>query len=135
MRFFSYLFWPNPGGMSYSDPHALLALFICGVLLLLGLVFSLLRWRSRSGAFRRLTRSWARAALWFSGIGLLLVVARTEEIQYLAMRFWWVLWLGGLLLFVILQWRRARLLWYEVLPTASVQDSREKYLPHVKRPR
>jgi len=133
MGFVSYLFWPNPGGVSYGDLHPLTALVVCGLLLLSPLVLRVLRARSRSGSFRRLTQSWSRAALWFGVVGLLLVVARAEEIQYLAMRFWWVVWGGSFGLYGVLQCRRARLLWYEVIPSAASQDLREKYLPHRKR--
>lgn len=133
MGFVSYLFWPNPGGVSYLDPHPLIALFVCGTFLLSSLALRVLRARSRSGSFRRLTQSWSRAALWFGIVGLLLVVARVEEIQYLAMRFWWVVFGGSFGLYGALQCRRARLLWYEVIPSATSQDVREKYLPHRKR--
>lgn len=133
MYFLSYLFWPNPGGVSYGDPHVQIALIVCGALLLLSLVLCGMRARSRSGSFRRLARSWSRAALWFGLVGLLLVVARAEEIQYVAMRFWWIVWCASLVLSVTWQCRRARSLWYEVIPFAPSQDLRERYLPHRKR--
>ena len=133
MGVISYLFWPNPGGVSYLDPHPLIALLVCGVLLLLALVLRILRTRSHSGSFRRLTQSFDRAALWFGLVGLFLVIARAEEIQYVAMRFWWIVFGGSFALYVFVQCRRARLLWYEVIPSAPSQDLREKYLPHRKR--
>ncbi len=125
MDLLSYLFWPNPGAVSYSDPHPLIALVVCGVFLLSSLVLHCMR--------GRLVHSLARAALWFGLVGLLLVVARAEEIQYISMRFWWIVFGGSLLLYVVVQCRRARSLWYEVIPSAVSQDLREKYLPHRRR--
>ena len=133
MEVFSYLFWPNPGGVSYAGPHPRIAFLVCGILLLLSLVLRILRARSRSGSFRRLSHGWARAVLWFSLVGLFLVVARVEEVQYVAMRFWWIVWGGSAAGYVFLQWRRTQRLWYEVIPSTPAQDFREKYLPHTKR--
>lgn len=125
MDLLSYLFWPNPGAVSYADPHPLIALALCGVFLLASLVLHCMR--------GRLVHNFARAALWFGLVGLLLVVARAEEIQYISMRFWWIVWGGSLLLYAVVQCRRARLLWYEVISSAVSPDLREKYLPHRKR--
>ena len=132
MWFFSYLFWPNPGIVAYGDPHPRIAFVVCGLLLLSACAFRVVRARSRCGSFRRLTHSWTRAALWFGGSGIFLTIARTEGIQYLAMRFWWVIWGGSLVVYTVVQCRRARLLWYEILPSSPSQDLREKYLPHKK---
>ncbi len=131
----SYLFWPNPGGAAYGDPHPRMALAICSALLLLSLALRILRVRSRSGSVRRFAQSFDRVALWFGVTGLLLVVARVEEIQYLAMRFWWIVWGGSVVLCCIVRLRRLRLLGYDVIPSAAPPDSREKYLPRRKRSR
>lgn len=133
MGILSYLFWPNPEGMGYTDPHPLIAFTVCGLLLLSSLMFRVMRARSRSGSFRRLTSSWARAALWFGVVGLLLVVARVEGIQYVSMRFWWIVFGGSAAGYVFVQWRRAQCLLYEVIPSVQSQDLREKYLPRRKR--
>jgi len=133
MDVLSYLFWPNPEGVSYSDLHPRIALIFCGMLLLSSLVLRVMRARSHFGSFRRLAHSWARAALWFGSVGLLLVVARAEDIQYIAMRFWWIVFGGSFALYVFVQCRCARLLWYEVIPFVPSQDLREKYLPRRKR--
>lgn len=133
MGVLSYLFWPNPGGVAYTDPHPLFALVVSGLLLLASVSLRLLRARSHSGSFRRLAQGWSRAALWFGVVGLLLVVVRAEEIQYLAMRFWWVVWGVSAACYMFLQWRRTQCLWYELIPSAPVGDPREKYLPHRKR--
>lgn len=133
MGVLSYLFWPNPGGGAYTDPHPLIALTACGLLLLGSLVLRVLRARSLSGSFRRLSQGWARAALWFGVVGLLLTVARAEEIQYVAMRFWWIVFGASAVLYMFMQWRRVQCIWYEVIPSHPVGDPREKYLPHRKR--
>lgn len=131
----SYLFWPNPGGATYGDPHPRIAIAVCGALLLLSLALRILRVRSHSGSIRRFAQSFARIAMWFGVTGLLLVVARVEEIQYLAMRFWWIVWGGSFILCCVVRLRRLRLLGYEVIPSAAPPDSREKYLPRRKRSR
>lgn len=133
MNLLSYLFWPNPGGVMYSDPHPLIALLVCGLFLLSSLMVRRMHARSHSGPFRRLTQGWARAFWWFGVLGLLLVVARAEEIQYVAMRFWWIVLGVSVVAYGAWQCRRARTLWYEVIPSAALPDSREKYLPHRKR--
>lgn len=117
------------------DPHPLIALTVCGLLLLLSLVLRVVRARSSSGSFCRLAKSWARAALWFGVGGTFLVIARAEEIQYIAMRFWWIVWGGSAVGYAFLQWRRAQCILYEVIPSAPVRDLREKYLPRAKRSR
>lgn len=131
----SYLFWPNPGGAAYDDPNPRMALAICGALLLLSLALRIMRARSHSGSVRRFAQSFDRVALWFGVTGLLLVVARVEEIQYVAMRFWWIVWGGSFILCSVVRLRRLRLLGYEVILSASPPDSREKYLPRRKRSR
>lgn len=131
----SYLFWPNPGGAVYGDPHPRIALAVCGALLLLSLALRIMRARLHFGSFRRFALSFDRVALWFGVTGLLLVVARVEEIQYLAMRFWWIVWGGSFILCGVVRLRRLRLLGYEVIPSAAPPDLREKYLPRSKRSR
>lgn len=131
----SYLFWPNPGGATYGDPHPQIAIAVCGALLLLSLTLRILLVRSHAGAVRRFAQSFDGIALWFGVTGLLLVVARVEEIQYLAMRFWWIVWGGSFILCGVLRLRRLRLLGYDVIPSAAPPDLREKYLPRRKRSR
>lgn len=129
----SYLFWPNPGTTSYENPKVLLILFICGILVLAS--FSLKRWRLKQGnpVTKRLSRSWPKAAMWFGVLGLVLTVSRVEGIQFIAMRFWWVLWGCCFLLYVALQVRSFRVRHYEILPQESSSDPRLKYLPKPKK--
>lgn len=135
MNALSYLFWPNPGVAAYSDPMPLAAFAVCGVLLLLSLVLRILRKRAHSWSIRRFAQSFDRVTLWFGIVGLLLVVARVEGMQYLAMRFWWVVWGGSLLSCSVVQLRRLRFLGYEVISSAAPPDPREKYLPRRKHSR
>lgn len=135
MTALSYLFWPNPGGATYGDPHPQIAIAVCGAFLLLSLALRIMRARSPSGAVRRFAQSFDGIALWFGVTGLLLVIARVEEIQYLAMRFLWIVWGGSFILCGVVRLRRLRLLGYEVIPSAVPPDLREKYLPRRKRSR
>lgn len=78
---------------------------------------------------RKLTRSWASTLLWFGISGLMLVVARVEYIQFVAMRFWWLVWCLALLVYGVFQYRNVRQRYYRVIPQARVEDPMEKYLP------
>lgn len=129
MTFFSYWFWPNPGGWDYSDPRVLALAGVCALLIVASFVLRYWRRSIRNPATRTLSRSWSAAALWFGFAGLVLIVCRVESIQFLAMRAAWVLWLLLIVLFVafqVLQFRRKH---YTVMDRVKVIDEREKYLP------
>lgn len=132
--FFTYLFWPNPPGETgYGSPKALALLILCG--LLVAASFCIAAWRKRqtNPMTKKLSRSWSSAAMWFGCIGLFLVVCRVEHIQYLAMRFLWVVWLFSLLLYVGIQVKLYRTRHYEVISEEQADDPRDKYLPKKKR--
>jgi len=59
--------------------------------------------------------------------------ARVEQIQFLAMRFLWVLWGALLLAYVVFQILRFRARNYVVLPSVRTDDPRDKYLPGRKK--
>lgn len=132
-NFLTYIFWPNPGNADYGSPKSLALIVVC--LLLIVASFILSRWRKRQGdqVLRRLSKSWSSASVWFGIVGLILVIARVEDIQYLAMRLWWIVWAACIALYVILQIRRYRMRYYQVLPSQSSSDPRDKYLPKRKR--
>jgi hypothetical protein len=129
----SYIFWPNPQATTYDNPKVLALLALCGLMIALGFAISF--WRKQKGnpVTRRLTRSWPAACIWFGGIGLVLLIARVEQISYISMRVWWMVWAAALLLYVYVQFRRWRMMHYEVLPTHRMSDPREKYLPKRKK--
>ena len=129
MSFLLYLFWPNPGNAMYSSPKALLLLVLCGVFILCS--FGIRFWRRRCAdpILRKLTRSWASALLWFGISGIVLVVARVEYIQFVAMRFWWLVWCLALLAYCFFQYRNMQHRYYRVIRQGPIEDSREKYLP------
>lgn len=133
MQILSYLFYPNPGNADYTSPKALVLLVVCGLLVLAALTLRQWRKSSKNPVTKRLSRSWPTAAFWFGFIGLVLVASRAEEISYVSMRFWWVVWLGALLFYLWLQVRLWRARHYEPLPGMKVDDPREKYLPKKKR--
>ena len=128
-----YLFWPNPANAYYNSPKAIALIVVCGLLVLGSFALSFWRKRMRNSVTRKLTRSWPSAAFWFGLTGLVMVICRAEEIQFLSMRFLWVLWLALAVLFVILQIRLWNARHYEVLPTVTKEDPMGKYLPGKKK--
>lgn len=133
MSFLSYLFDPYPAALPYGSPQTMPFLVLS-----LGLVlasFALSRWRKRTPnvVTKKLSSAWPTAAAVFGVVGFVLVVARAEDIQYVSMRFLWVLWfvLGGL--FAYLQYRLFKARHYEVVKQEHVADPREKYLPKRKK--
>ncbi len=131
--FLIYLFWPNPGNASYTSPKALTLLIACGCLIFLSLGIRIWRRHIQSGLLRKLSRSWATASFWFGITGLIMIVSRAEEIQYLSMRFLWVLWIAIALLYLFIQVRVWRARYYEVVPQATIHDPRDPYLPRKRR--
>lgn len=129
----TYLFWPHPEAATYDNPKVIALLLVCVALILLG--FGIRRWRLavRNPITRRLSRSWISAAMALGLTGIVLCVARVEQISYISMRFWWLVWVLSFVLVFAVQWRRWRALHYEVLPRAETEDPREKYLPKRKK--
>ncbi|MBI2636514.1 hypothetical protein HYW84_04300 [Candidatus Peregrinibacteria bacterium] len=133
MSLLSYLFHPNPGHLAYSSPSAAAVLGACTALIILSFAIKYWRRRLKNSVTRKLSRAWSSISFWFGASGLLLVVSRVEQIQFIAMRFLWAFW-GMLLLFLIfLQWRIFRMRHYEVLPRVDNLDPRDRYLPGKKR--
>ena len=106
---------------------------VCVALILLSIAIRFWRQHVENSVTRRLSRSWASATLWFGIVGLMLTVARVEQISYVSMRFWWGVWLLSLLLMIVVQLKRWRAMHYQVLPKMTVDDPREKYLPRRKK--
>jgi hypothetical protein len=129
----SYLFWPNPGNTGYDNPKVIALIVVC-LLLVIG-SFVLSRWRGRltNASLKKVSKSWPMACVWFGLLGLLFTVSRVEQIQFLAMRFLWVLWAAAAVLYVLLQIRMVRTRTYEVIPTEKSRDPRSRYLPKRKR--
>ncbi|MBI5156010.1 hypothetical protein HZA45_01910 [Candidatus Peregrinibacteria bacterium] len=130
--FLIYLFWPNPANAYYDSPKAMALLIVCGVLILASFGISFWRRRTHDGILRKLSRSWSVAAFWFGLTGLVLVIARAEQIQFVSMRFLWVLWLLAAALYLAFQIRLFRARYYQVLPTVTKEDPMGKYLPKKK---
>ena len=127
-----YLFWPNPGNADYSSPKAAVLLGVCVGLLVFSYVLSLWRRKTKNPVTKKLSRSWSATSAWMGVTGLVLVVARVEEISYLSIRFLWVLWGLVALLYLWFQIKQYRMRHYEKLPTVKVDDPREQYLPKKK---
>ncbi len=133
MQLLRYLFWPNPGFASYSDPGMIALLTMCAVLIVGSFFIRVWRRKQKNAIARKLSGSWAFSAFWFGMTGLILVVSRVEDIQFFAMRFMWVIWGACVLAYLYFQMRRWRVQHYEVLPTAVTHDPRDQYLPKKKR--
>jgi hypothetical protein len=131
--FLTYVFWPNPGNADYSSPKALALLALCIALVLASFVLPRLRAGWKNAQLKKVSKTWASACGWFGWSGLVLVIARVEEIQYVAMRFLWVLWGLALLGYLFVQYKTYRMKYYEVIPAQPVQDDRAEYLPKRKK--
>lgn len=133
MNILRYLIQPHPYPAAYTSPMVM----TMGVILLLLFVASIaIRfWRRglANAVTRSLSRSWAGACFWFAAVGVVLLVARTEEVLFLSMPLLWVVWFGSFVAFVILQIRLFLARHYQVLPRQRVEDPREKYLPKQKK--
>ena len=128
-----YVFYPNPGNVTYTSPAQGALLAISLALLALAVAIRIWRRRLSNPVTRKLSRSWSAVSLWFGIVGVVLVVSRVEQIQFIAMRFWWAVWIPALVAYVALQARLFRSRHYEVLPQVRVEDPRDKYLPGKKR--
>lgn len=131
-QLFSFFFYPNPGNADYSSPKSVALMIFCVLLIAASVGISVWRRRLKNPVTKKLTRSWSTAAFWFGFSGLLLVVARVEQIQFIAMRFWWVVWIAFALFYIYFQIRSFRARHYEVLPKKVSHDPRAKYLPGKK---
>lgn len=133
MSLLFYIFDPLPPPVGYQGAKVLLLLAV-GLLLVVG-SFALRVWRKRqvNGVTRKLSRSWAAASLSFGLTCVVLVVARTESVLLLSMRFLWVLWIAALLFYVFLQYKLFTSRHYEVVGRTTHADPREKYLPGKKK--
>ena len=134
MSTLTYLFYPNPGASSYDNPKVLALFALCGFLVIFSFIIRYWRKHQKNPVTKKLSTSWSRAAFWFGIVGLVLVVARVEPIQYIAMRVWWIVWAVAILLYIVFQVRVFRLRHYTVVPKdRTEQEGRDPYLPKKKR--
>ncbi len=133
MSILTYLFYPNPGRLTYGSTEIVALLAVCGALIVLSFLIRLWRSRTANGMTKKLTRSWSSLTFWFGIVGLVLIVCRVEKIQFLAMRFLWVFWGVFLLLALVMQYRVFRSRHYEVMPRVGKVDPRDQYLPGRKK--
>lgn len=129
----TYLFWPNPGNASYSSPKAFALLIVCCLLLGAAALLSVWRRRQANPRLKQISRLWPAVSFWAGLTGMLLIVARVEQIQFLAMRVWWVIWMASIVFFCVQQVRLFRARYYKELPMKRVRDPRGTYLPKRKK--
>lgn len=128
----SYIFYPNPANADYTSPKALALLIVCVLAIVASFVLPRLR-NSWNPQLKKLSKSWAAACGWFGWTGLVLVISRVEEIQYVSMRFLWVIWGVFLVGYLFLQVRLYRARYYEIIPSRPIQDDRAQYMPKRKK--
>ncbi|MDB4979222.1 MAG: hypothetical protein JWM56_1408 [Candidatus Peribacteria bacterium] len=133
MDLLRYLFWPRPENAQYSDPKVIGLLVVCALFIGAALYIRVWRRKVRNPVTRKLSRSWASALFWFAFAAVLLILARTEGIQFLGMRILWLFWLLGIGLYAYFQYRQFKTRHYEVLPKEMIIDARDKYLPGKKK--
>lgn len=132
--FVQYLLYPNPPTAQYDSPKVIALLLLCIALIVGGALFK--RWRAKNAdpMLKKLSKSWSSAANWFGFIALVLLVARTEGISFVAMRILWVFWMIGFILFIFAQYKLFRMRYYKITPSIkNDKDVRKKYLPKRKK--
>ena len=129
----TYLFWPNNGTAPYSSTSV--ATFLIVSIALIIISYYLRKWLNKQSnkQTRKLAASWPNIALWYGIFGIMLAVSRAENVAYLSMRIWWIIWGVSLLLIAIWQWRTFQRKHYTIIPQKKVADVRDKYLPKKKR--
>lgn len=133
MNFFSYLFWPNPGNATYGSPKIVVILLFAATLVAISCILTVWRRRLTDNQLKKCSRSWSSASFWFGLTGIVLVVSRVEEIQFMAMRVLTFVWLGGAIAYILFQIRLFRLRYFKVIPQHKRDDQKEKYLPRRKK--
>ncbi len=133
MPFFTYWLWPNPPAPAYSSPKVM-ALLVLFALFIVAFV-ALGQWRKRiqNPATKTLSAGWPTAALWFGIVGLVLTVARVEQIQFLSMRVLWIVWMLILLVYCAFQIFHFRSRHYVIVRKERTVDLRDRYMPKKRR--
>lgn len=132
----SLLFWifdPHPLPASYTSPNVMGLAVVLAALLVAALGLRIWRSRQQNQVLRKLSRSWAPACFWFAIVGIVLLISRTEDVLFLSMRLFWIVWAAALLGYIAVQVRVFRARHYSVLPSERIVDPRSKYLPKRKR--
>lgn len=129
-----YLFSPNPTDIAHYSDGWVMGLIALSLAFVVG-SFAISFWRKKmqNSVTRKLSASWSSVAFWMGIVGLVLVVARVERIQIVAMPFLWVVWGAILLLYVVIQWRIFVMKHYQVLPRNAEVDPNDRYLPKKKK--
>ncbi|MBP9773936.1 MAG: hypothetical protein KBD00_04915 [Candidatus Peribacteraceae bacterium] len=132
--FLSYWFWPRlGGGLQYSDPKVIALLTVCGLFVVVSIALRFWRKKLSNPITKKLSSSWPTAAMTFGIIGLILIISRVEDIQFIEMRFMWVLWALALAIYVVFQWFSFMRRHYTVVQKQKVIDVRDRYMPTKKR--
>ena len=128
-----YIFWPHPPHAAFFSVKVQIAFWICVAFVAVSVALRLWRNGIKNSVTKKLSKSWASTLQWYGLIGIVLVVARVVEAQYIAMRLWWIVWLVSLCVYVFVQVRMWRSRHYEIIPSKTVSDPRDPYLPSRKR--
>ncbi len=131
--FFSYWFWPNPGGWHYEDPKVMALLVGCVLLVLASFVLRYWRRNVRNPMTRTLSSSWPTVVLVFGFIALVLTISRVETIQFMSMRAVWAVWSLSFVATIVFQVVKFRRKHYVIIQRDRVVDARDRYLPKKKK--
>ncbi len=133
MNIITYFFWPRPDQVGYESSKIVAAISIC--LLFIVFAFAIKYWRKSlsNSQTRKLSRSWSALFAWFGCIGLVLAVSRAEDISYVSMRVWWLVWGLAALFALFIQAKQFKSRHYNTLPHEKIDDPRMKYLPKKKK--
>ena len=116
----------------YDNPKVLAMLGVLFFFIVLSFVVSAWRRKLKNPMTKKLSSSWSSASFWFGITGLILVVCRVENIQFMSMRVLWAVLFLIALLYIIVQVMSFRRRHYVVKDRVQVVDERDKYLPRKK---
>lgn len=116
----------------YDSPKVMAILGVLCFFILLSFGISAWRRKLKNPMTKKLSSSWSSASFWFGITGIVLVVCRVENIQFMSMRLLWAFLFLAALLFILVQVMSFRRRHYVVKDKMQVVDERDKYLPRKK---
>lgn len=116
----------------YDSPKILAILGVLFFFIVLSFGISAWRRKLKNPMTKKLSSSWSSASFWFGITGIILVVCRVEDIQFMSMRVLWLILFLIALLYIVVQVMSFRRRHYVVMDKMQVVDERDKYLPRKK---
>jgi Na+/H+ antiporter NhaD/arsenite permease-like protein len=108
MNFLKLLFEARPRTNFDVNAKIWYGLLVLGLLLFLGyFVLKAIRRKTKNKTLKKIVREFPTGLLWFGLIAMFLVWMRYESVPWLSMRFLWVLWAGGILVWLFFKIRKS----------------------------